>query len=324
MANQTEVYEITLVGFPGLPEKYNIPISILMLLVYMASVSANGIVITMVMLKEQLHKPMYLIIANLATADLLFDTITLPKMIGKYWFGVTTTFPECLLQMFLVHYLNTTDSYIFMLMAIDRYVAICKPLRYPSIISRRAVGIGCCVCWVVASFTALTALVMNAHAPPCGSNKINTVMCTNIAVTALACQDTSLIKKTTYVFAMVILFLPLSFILPSYIIIIHIIRSSPGTESWRKAFYTCTTHLCAIAVHYVPRVFVYTAHEVNLNFNADINVLLLCLYSYVPHVCNPIIYCLRNKDIKGSVAKLLPRRILFKGVNVFSPQTITI
>ncbi|XP_069828019.1 olfactory receptor 2AT4-like [Dendropsophus ebraccatus] len=297
MANQSDVLKIILVGFPGLKEEYYVPVSLVMLLLYLASLLANGTVITLVVWKKNLHKPMYIIIANLACADLLFDTITLPKIIAKYWFGVTMTFPECLLQMFLVHYLNTTDSYIFMLMAIDRYFAICKPLRYSSIISNKVVAISCWVCWVVASVTALTALIMNSQAPPCGYNRINTLMCTNIAVTALACKDVSIIKKTTFAFSMFILFVPLSFIILSYITIINIIRVSANKENWQKAFYTCTTHLCVMTVHYAPRVFVYTANEVGLVFNADLNVFILCLYSYIPHIANPIIYCLRNKAI---------------------------
>ncbi|XP_075051813.1 olfactory receptor 2AT4-like [Mixophyes fleayi] len=322
MGNQSEVLEVILVGFPGLKEEFYVPVSMVMLILFIASLAANGSVISLVVLKKCLHKPMYLIIANLAVADLLFDTITLPKIIAKYWFGAKMTFPECLLQMFLVHYLNTTDSYIFMLMAIDRYFAICKPLRYSSIISKRVVAISCCICWVIASVTALTALIMNSQAPPCGYNKINSLMCTNIAVTALACKDVSVIKKTTFVFSMVILFLPLSFIISSYIIIMNIMCLS-SNSNWQKAFYTCTTHLVVITVHYAPRVFTYTAHEVGLYFNADVNVFVLCLYSYVPHISNPIIYCLRNKDIKQTFASSLKRVIGFRDRSKLFPTTVT-
>ncbi|XP_018428500.1 PREDICTED: olfactory receptor 2AT4-like [Nanorana parkeri] len=323
MANQTEVKEIILVGFPGLKVEFYIPVTLVLLLIYMASLSANGTVISLVIMKKRLHKPMYVIIANLAFADLLFDTVTLPKLIAKYWFGSTMTFPECLLQMFLVHFLNTTDSYIFVLMAVDRYFAICKPLRYPTIITSRVVAMSCCTCWVVASSTALTALVMNSQAPPCGYNKINTIMCTNIAVTALACKDVSLIKKTTFVFAMFIQFVPLSLITLSYIIIINIIRLSASSETWRKAFYTCSTHLFAVTVHYAPRVLVYTANEVGLVLNADVGVFVLCLYSYVPHISNPIIYCLRNKDIKETFMNSAARFMSHRVKSNFLPNTVT-
>ncbi|XP_072254688.1 olfactory receptor 2AT4-like [Pyxicephalus adspersus] len=323
MANQSEVKQIILVGFPGLKEEFYAPVSLVMLLIYIGSLSANGTVITLITMKKQLHKPMYIIIANLAMADLLFDTITLPKLIAKYWFGATMTFPECLLQMFLVHFLNTADSYIFMLMAIDRYFAICKPLRYPLIFTGRVVAVSCCTCWVVASSTALTALVMNSQAPPCGYNRINTIMCTNIAVTALACKDVSIIKKTTFVFAMFIQFVPLSFITLSYITIINIIRLSASSDTWRKAFYTCTTHLFAVTVHYAPRVLVYTANEVGLVLNADVNVFVLCLYSYVPHISNPIIYCLRNKDIKQTFMSSAAKFLYLRGKNNVLPNTVT-
>ncbi|KAM5182259.1 olfactory receptor 2AT4-like [Mantella aurantiaca] len=323
MANQSEVKEIILVGFPGLKGEFYTPVSLVMLLIYIASLSANGTVISLVVMKKCLHKPMYIIIANLACADLLFDTITLPKLVAKYWFGATMTFPECLLQMFFVHFLNTTDSYIFMLMAIDRYFAICKPLRYASIITGRVVAMSCCTCWVAASSTSFAALVMNSQAPPCGYNKINTIMCTNIAVTALACKDVAHIKKTTFGFAMFIQFVPLGFITLSYITVINIIRLSGSSETWRKAFYTCTTHLFAVTVHYAPRVLVYTANEVGLVFNADVSVFVLCLYSYVPHISNPIIYCLRNKDIKQTFISAAARFWSVRVKNDVLPNTVT-
>ncbi|XP_068121892.1 olfactory receptor 13C7-like [Hyperolius riggenbachi] len=323
MTNQTEVKEIILVGFPGLREEFYPPVSLLLLLIYMASLSANGTVINLVITKKRLHRPMYVIIANLAVSDLLFDTITLPKIIAKYWFGATTTFPECVLQMFLVHSLNGTDSYIFMFMSIDRYFAICKPLRYSQFITTRVVAMSCCTCWVAASSTALWTMIMNAQAPPCGYNRINTLMCTNIAVTALACVDVSIIRKATFVFAMFIQFVPLSFITLSYITIINVIRLSSSSDNWGKSFYTCSTHLFAVTIHYAPRIFVYTANQIGLVFNADINVIVLCLYSYVPHIANPIIYCLRNNDIKQTFRTSISSSLHFKVKAKILPNTIT-
>ncbi|XP_073468457.1 olfactory receptor 6N1-like [Aquarana catesbeiana] len=323
MVNQSEVKEIILIGFPGLKAEFYAPVSLVMLLIYIASLSANGTVISLVIMKKHLRKPMYIIIANLSCSHLLYDTVTLPKIIARYWFGATTTFPECLLQMFLIHTLGPTDSYTFMLMAIDRFFAICKPLRYSSIFTSRVVAMSCGTCWVAAISTALTALVMNSQAPPCGYNKINTIMCTNIAVTALACKDVSVIKKTTFVFSMFIQFVPLSFILLSYITIINIIRLSASNGTWRKAFYTCATHLFAMTAHYAPRLFVFLANEFSLVFNADLSVFVLCVYSYVPHICNPIIYFFRNKDIKQTFMSSVIRFMSFKVKKDVMIKTIT-
>ncbi|KAG8431872.1 hypothetical protein GDO86_019664 [Hymenochirus boettgeri] len=314
MANQTETFIVILVGFPGLPQRLYGLVSVLMFLIYMASLLANGTVILLVILKANLHQPMYVLIANLAISDLLFDTITLPKLIAKYWFGNgTMTFSACLLQMFLVHYFGSIDSFIIMLMAIDRYVAICKPLRYSAIITKKVLALSCTFSWVVlATFPALTSVTLNSQIIFCDNitNKINSCFCTNIGVTSLSCTDITFVKQIVFGLAMVALLVPLSFILLSYIIIIKTIRSSTRSENWQKAFHTCTTHLLVIILYYVPRVFVYSANQVKLIIDADINVLILCLYTFVPHVANPIIYCLRTKEIKEMFGHLLEKNRL--------------
>ncbi|KAM9319742.1 olfactory receptor 226-like [Gastrophryne carolinensis] len=319
--NQTVFSEVILVGFPGLGKEYYAPVSITMLLVYMVSVTVNGAVISLVIMKRHLHKPMYVIIANLAAADLLFDTITLPKMVARYWFDVGMTFNECLVQLFFFHFLNTTDSYIFMLMAIDRFFAICVPLQYPVILTPRVVAFSCAFCWLAASSTAFAIAALNSQAPPCGYNKINTLMCNTISLTALACKDVSHIKEVTFGFAMFIQFVPLSFIVLSYVTIINVIRLSASSVGLRRSFYTCSTHLFAVTLHYAPRVFVYTANEIGFVFDADVNVLVLCLYAYLPHTTNPVIYCLRNSDIRQTIKSSLMKVTHFtKRTNVL-PNT---
>ncbi|KAM4796206.1 olfactory receptor 6C74-like [Rhinophrynus dorsalis] len=312
MANQSRSFEVVLVGFPGLPQQLNSLVSVVMFLVYNISLCANGIVIGLIIFKHHLHQPMYFIIANLAVSDLLFDTITLPKIIAKYWFGAgTMTFQECLFQTFCVHYLGSIDSFIIMLMAVDRYVAICKPLRYLSIITNKVVALACSFSWIfLASFTPLMCVILNSQISFCGRKNINSCFCTNIGVTGLACTDVTLTKKLMFALAMVVLLVPLSYIILSYSIIIKTVHSSTNSENWQKAFYTCTTHLIVIVLYYAPRVFIYTANQVQLILNADLNVLLLCLYTYVPHMANPIIYCLRTKEIKQTFGKLLKKNHL--------------
>ncbi|XP_075449376.1 olfactory receptor 1500-like [Ascaphus truei] len=306
MVNQSDVFEFTLIGFPGLAQKYHILVSILLFMVYIMTLLANGSVIALVILNQHLHHPMYMIIANLAFSDLLFDTITLPKIIAKYWFGAgSMSFSACMFQLFFVHYLGSVDSFILMLMAIDRLVAIDKPLRYSTIIPTKRAGILCGFLWVCATFTPSTNAIWHSLFPYCGSRKINNLFCVNMAVMGLACGDITLLKKTIFVLSIGVLILPLSFIILSYIIIIRRISVSSQSESWEKAFYTCTTHLFIIAMYYVPRVFVYVAYQVNLVLSTDMSVLLLCLYTFLPHMANPIIYCLRTKEIRQTIGKTL-------------------
>ncbi|OCT56833.1 hypothetical protein XELAEV_180043621mg, partial [Xenopus laevis] len=133
--------------------------------------------------------------------------------------------------------------------------------------------------------------------PYCGPNRVKNFCCVYSAVTVLACVDVTLARWTFFTLAMCVLLLPLAFIILSYILIIRVIHSSTNNKNSWKAFYTCTTHLIVIGLYYIPRVFVYSTSQIPLILDADINVFLLCLYTFVPHLANPIIYCLRTKEI---------------------------
>ncbi|XP_063297545.1 olfactory receptor 1-like [Pelobates fuscus] len=306
MANQSEVVVFELIGFPGLPQKYHIFVSVIMFIVYFVALLANCTVIALTMCNVKLHHSMYIIIANLALSDLLFDSITLPKMIAKYWFGDgSITFAGCMFQLFCVHYLGSVDSFIIMLMAADRYVAICMPLRYSSVVTNKLTMYMCSLLWMLASIYASINAIWYSSFPYCHSRKINNCFCVNMAVMVLACGDISLLKQTSFYVAMAILLFPLAFIIFSYIIIIIVtIYSSVRSENLQKTFYTCTTHLFIIAMYFGPRMFIYTAYYINLVFSLDMSVLILLLYTYIPHMASPIIYCLRTREIMQIVEKI--------------------
>ncbi|XP_073473811.1 olfactory receptor 1M1-like [Aquarana catesbeiana] len=311
MSNRTPISEVTLVGFPGTPEYLDSSISAIMFLVYIISLVANGSVILLVIFSVHLHQPMYLIIANLSASDLLFDTATLPKIIAKYWFGAAQMpFRACLFQMFCVHFFGTVDSYLLLLMAVDRYVAICYPLRYAAIINIRMTVLACGLCWVV--LTPSTIIVITARISQivlCDRDKINTLFCTHTAISALSCTDVSSLRVMAFTSALVVLLACLTLIILSYILIIREI-SSTHSENWGKAFYTCTTHLLVISLYYVPRIFVYIVTNTPLlKIQNEINVLLLCLYSFVPHLASPIIYFLRTKEITETLRKVLRKKV---------------
>ncbi|KAM4045557.1 olfactory receptor 52K1-like [Anomaloglossus baeobatrachus] len=312
MANQSDAMFV-LIGFPGLPEMYHTGVSCILFLVYVTSLSANCTVILLVVWKEQLHQPMYIIIMNLALSDILFDTITLPKIVAKYWFGAgTMTFSACMFQLFCIHFLGSLDSFIIMLMAVDRYVAISKPLRYFSIVTNRRTIIICIFLWFLAALSSLTNAVWSAHFTFCGPRKVNSCFCVSMAVVALACGDNSFHRQTSYYIAMVVLLGPLCYIIISYVLIIVRVRSSVRNEGLQKAFYTCVTHLFIITMYYGPRVFVYQIYKLNIVFSLDISVLLFCLYTYIPHVMSPIIYCLRTQEIRQVIGRALSRKFGLK------------
>ncbi|KAM5180838.1 olfactory receptor 1E16-like [Mantella aurantiaca] len=303
MSNHTTVSEVILVGFPGLPDAFHGLVSTSMFFAYMISLAANGTAICLVTINEHLHQPMYLFIANYAVSNLLFDTVTLPKLIARYWFGASTIpLRMCIFQLFLVHYLGSMDSFLLMLMAADRYVAVCHPLRYASIITNKAVTMSCGFCWMIlCSSINSVSTILASQIPLCGPNKVNSLFCGYTAYAALACTDISGPRKVVFANAMVVLLVPLGLILVSYIKIIATI-SLTRSESLRKAFYTCVTHLLVIALYYTPRIFMYIVSNIPfVTIKPDVSALLLFLYSFVPHMANPIIYFLRTKEIKQTL-----------------------
>ncbi|KAM4702149.1 olfactory receptor 56B34-like [Discoglossus pictus] len=305
MANQTDVLEFVLLGFPGLQPQFRILVSLVIFLVFLVASLANSIVIILIILRHHLHQPMYIIIGNLALSDLLFDTITLPKIIAMYWFGDgNISFFACMFQIFFAHNLGSLDSFIIMLMAIDRYVAICTPLRYCSIITNKRVAFYCCICWFSASIIGLAIAAVAMQLPYCGPNRVKNCFCTNTAVTSLACAGSALSRRFPFIISIFVHLVPLSFIIYTYTIIIRTVRSSSRSDNWQKALYTSTTHLFIIGLYYIPRMTVYGYNQVQLISNADVNTLLIFLYTFVPHVASPIIYCLRTKEIKIILGKI--------------------
>ncbi|XP_073524990.1 olfactory receptor 4E2-like [Phyllobates terribilis] len=311
MANQSYVKEFILIGFPGLEEKFFTVVSLTIFFVYNVSVCANVTVLVLIVLRAHLHQPMYVIIANLAFADLLFDTITLPKIIARYWFrDGSIPYNLCFFQMFFVHHLSPLDSFIILLMAVDRYVAICNPLRYHNIISNKIIVILCSLCWLTAAIISLSVTSFGVQLPYCGPNMVKNFYCAVTPVGVLSCADSLWARKSSYYIGIVAHMGSLSFIIFSYVIIIVKVYSTACNENWQKALYTCVTHWFVIVIYFVPRLVVYTYDQAQLIPNADINVLLICLYTYVPHFSSPIIFCLRTEEIKKTLTKILKRRTI--------------
>ncbi|KAM3936259.1 olfactory receptor 52K1-like [Leptodactylus fuscus] len=308
MANKSTFHEFVLIGFPGLPEKFHIVVGTLIFLVYNVSLWVNITVISLIVLKEHLHQPMYIIIASLAMSDLLFDTATLPKMIVTYWFGAgSMTFVGCFLQLTLVHTLNPFDSFIILLMAIDRYVAICKPLHYHSIISNRLVIVVCISLYAGAVLIGLYIMYLAYSLSYVGSNKVKNFFCSMGTVGATSSTDPASALLRAYFVGLACYLGSLSFIIFSYSVILRRICMSARSESWNKAFYTCVTHWFVIATYNVPRLLVYTYEQIQRP-PVDVYISLICLYSFVPHFTSPIIFCLRNEEIKTTLRSIFKRQ----------------
>lgn len=309
MGNESEVFQFILVGFPGLPEKFYAIVASVIICVYSLSLCANITVIMIILLKAHLHQPMYIIILNLAVSDLIFDTSTMPNIIVRYFSGDgTLSFTACCFQMGMVHSLNCVDSLTIMLMAFDRYVAICKPLRYHSIITNKVAMALCGLVWLAGSSVGLFVMSWVLPLPFCRPNRIRLFYCSMSQVAVLSCTDTSMIRRNGFYAGIIMHVGPLTFISISYIVIIANIYLTSRSENWQKLYNTCIAHWFVITLFYLPRVIDYGIQAQILS-NTDVFVLLNCLYTYVPHFSSPIIFCLRTQEIRRTLRKILGERL---------------
>ncbi|XP_008274877.1 olfactory receptor 2AT4-like [Stegastes partitus] len=307
--NHSIVTEFFLTGFPGLhPEYYSLTSAVLFLW-YLFILIGNAAVLLLFATNRCLHKPMYYIILNLCACDILFSTTTLPKIISKYWFqSGTISFNACFVQMYFVHYLGTVNSLVLFLMAFDRYLAICHPLRYTNVLTTSTIYILSFTVWIVSIAAALMLVIRAYPLPYCASNIINHCYCDHIGITLLACTDRAPYGFPAFVLAMFALVGPLAFIVFSYCSIIIAVRKIADLQGRLKSLSTCSPQLIIISLYYLPRCFVYLASNVGITFSPDVRIVTIMLYSLSPPMINPLIYCLRAKDMRECLQKQFHRR----------------
>ncbi|XP_010904511.1 olfactory receptor 2AT4-like [Esox lucius] len=302
--NLSFVKEFVIVGFPGLqPEVYGF-VSTVFFLVYFVTLIGNAVVLILLATQNVLHKPMYFIYLNLVVCDLIFSNTTLPKIIAKYWFqaGVISFF-SCFLQMYLVHYCGTVTSFILLIMALDRYVAICYPLKYPMIMKNSTVYILNVTAWVLAQPFCLSIVIRAYLLPYCAKNTILHCYCDHFAVTTLACTNWGLFCFPIFVAAMVVLLGPLAFIIFSYCSIIIAVLKIASTQGRIKTLSTCSGQLIIIALYYIPRCLMYLFSNIGITLSPDVRTGIVMLYSLLPPMINPLIYCFRTEEIKHILIK---------------------
>ncbi|XP_076970835.1 olfactory receptor 52K1-like [Tamandua tetradactyla] len=299
-----------LVGIPGL-EHLHIWISIPFCSAYTLALLGNCTLIFIILADSALHEPMYRFLARLAGIDLVLSSTTLPKMLSIFWFrDREINFYACLVQMFFLHSFSIMESAVLLAMAFDRYVAICKPLHYTTVLTGPLiVRIGMSAVFrAVTLMTPLPFLLRRFHY--CQGPEIAHCYCEHMAVVRLACGDTRFNNIYGIAVAMFIAVFDLLFDILSYTFILRAVLQLASQEARYKAFGTCVSHIGAILAFYTPAVISSIMHRVARRAAPHVHILLANFYMLFPPMVNPIIYGVKTKQIRERVLGL------FLGKNV--------
>ena len=306
MENQSSVSEFLLLGLPIWPEQQGVFFA-LFLGVYLITVVGNLLIILFIRLDSRLHTPMYFFLSHLALTDITFSSVTVPKMLmimqTKH---KSIPYAGCLSQVYFFIFLADLDSFLITSMAYDRYVAICHPLHYTTIMSQTVCVSLVLGSWVIACACALWHTLLLAQLSFCADNTIPYFFCDLAALLKLSCSDTSLNQLVIFTAGLTAIMLPFVCILVSYGHIGATILRVPSAKGICKALSTCGSHLSVVTLYYGAIIGVYFLPS--SNSTNDSNIIASVMYTVVTPMLNPFIYSLRNRDMKWALRKLLSKR----------------
>ncbi|XP_028612372.1 olfactory receptor 13C7-like [Grammomys surdaster] len=311
--NETSpVFCFILLGLSAHP-KLEKTLFVLILLMYLVILLGNGVLILVTILDSHLHTPMYFFLGNLSFLDICYTTSSVPLVLDSFLTPrKTISFSGCAMQMFLSFAMGATECVLLGMMAFDRYVAICNPLRYPVVMSKAAYVSMAAGSWASGSITATVQISLAMTLPFCGDNVINHFTCEILAVLKLACADISINVISMGVANAMFLGVPVLFIFVSYIFILSTILRMPSAEGRKKAFSTCSAHLTVVIVFYGTILFMYGKPKSKDPLGADkqdlADKLISLFYGVVTPMLNPVIYSLRNKDVRAAVRNLVHQK----------------
>ncbi|XP_013907319.1 PREDICTED: olfactory receptor 12D3-like [Thamnophis sirtalis] len=307
MENQTEVREFYLIGLTNLFKHQNL-LFIIFLLLYLAILVGNGTIIILILTEPHLHTPMYFFLGNLSCLDIFFSTVTVPKMLAGFLTELhIISFKGCMVQLHFFHFLGSSEGILLAVMAYDRYVAICNPLHYTLIMRKDVCVLMTAAAWCTGFFHALMHAVVTARLPFCGPNRIEHFFCDIKPLLKLACGSKYLNLMLLSTVTSCIVMSPFAFIVLSYLYIItFLLLKIQSRSGWQKAFSTCGSHLIVVALLYVPVLSNYMLPNVGTSSEQDMIVTLI--YSAVIPVLNPLIYTLRNQEVRRTMKKIKDKK----------------
>ncbi|XP_068938935.1 olfactory receptor 10A4 [Petaurus breviceps papuanus] len=306
--NWTIVSEFVLVSFSALPPELQILLFLLFLIIYFVTLMGNVLIILVTTADSALHSPMYFFLKNLSFLEISFNMVIVPKMLSTLLTKDTTiSFLGCATQMYFFFFFGAAECCLLATMAYDRYVAICDPLRYPVLMDQKACIQLAAASWFSGFPVATVQTTWIFSFPFCGPNQVNHFFCDSPPVIALVCADTSLFELEALTATVLFILFPFLLILGSYVRILSTIFRMPSAEGKHKAFSTCSSHLVVVSLFYSTAILTY--FRPRSNTSPENKKLLSLFYTVVTPMLNPIIYSLRNSEVKAALQRTLRKAL---------------
>ncbi|XP_008254814.1 olfactory receptor 6C75 [Oryctolagus cuniculus] len=308
MRNSTTVTNFILLGLTSDPQ-WQVVLFVFLLVTYMLSVTGNLIIITLTLSDPHLQTPMYFFLRNFSFLEISFTSVCIPRFLVTIVTGDRTiSYSGCVAQLFFFIFLGVTEFYLLAAMSYDRYVAICKPLHYTTIMSGRVCVLLVFSSWLAGFLIIFPPIIFLLQLDFCASNVIDHFICDSSPMLQLSCTNTRFLELTAFVLAVVTLMVTLTLIILSYTNIIRTILRIPSTSQRKKAFSTCSSHMVVVSLSYGSCIFMYIKPSARERVTLSKGVAVL--NTSVAPLLNPFIYTLRNQQVKQAF-KSMVHRVIF-------------
>ncbi|KAM6148996.1 olfactory receptor 2G2-like [Erethizon dorsatum] len=308
--NDSSMTGFILLGFSGHPQLRE-TLFVVILVLYLLTILGNTAIILVSRLEPKLHTPMYFFLSHLSFLDLCFTSSIIPQLLVNLGGAAKSiSYGGCVVQLYVSHALGSTECVLLAVMSYDRYVAVCRPLHYASVMHPRLCHALASVAWLSGMATTLVQSTLTLQLPLCGHRHVDHFICEVPVLIKLACVDTTFNEAELFVASILFLLVPVSFILGSYGLIAQAVLGIVSAVGRRKAFGTCSSHLLVVVIFYGTIIFMYL--QPAKSRSKDQGKFVSLFYTVVTPALNPLIYTLRNKEVKRALKRALEN---FLGVN---------
>ncbi|XP_038608783.1 olfactory receptor 6C74-like [Tachyglossus aculeatus] len=305
MRNHTQVTEFILLGFTDDPDLQTV-ILLYMSVTYVLSITGNLTIVTLTLLDSRLHTPMYFFLRCFSFLEICFTSTCIPRFLATITTGDRTiSYNCCATQLFFVFLLGATEFFLLAAMSYDRYVAICQPLHYATLMSQNVCTLLVLFSWLTGLLVIFPSLILGLQLDFCGPVDIDHFFCDSSPVLQLSCSDTGFLELTDFVLASGTILFTLVLVVMSYMAIARTILRLPSTQQRKKAFSTCSSHMVVVSITYGSCIFMYI--KPSAKDRVDLTKVVAVLNTSVAPVLNPFIYTLRNQQVKQAFKDLVHR-----------------